>query len=517
MADRPTLRRGCAMKLATARQVRDIDRLAQDRFGIPAAGLMERAGVSGWNAIVNHFSSPCSRPASFPVAFVVGKGHNGGDALVMARCAAEAGYSVAVVLAAAPDAFGELSRAHLRSAEQIALPIVIAEENLEQAVSTIREAALVIDGLAGSGISGALRHPHDTLATAIANHGPHRVAVDVPSGLGDDWEPAMPAAIADLTLAMGLPQRSLFSPVARERCGKIVQIDVGFPRELTQTDSLMGEVELAPGSDLGTLFPPLLHHLHKHSRGVVAVLAGSRGGSGAALLAAGAAQHSRAGLVHLAVDADIYPSVSAAASTVMVHPLEQWDRSGLAADSVLIGPGWGTGIGRAITLSRLLAECDTGVLDADALNLLAKWPDSFAGSALGERWILTPHVGELARLTGTTTADVKHGFIDLAVSCASRWGCVVVAKSHVVVIAGPDGRYFVVDGGNPALATGGSGDVLAGVLAGLLASGMGGRDAARLGVMVHQRAGRSVRSKSGLFSADMLIPEIARLLDHGGD
>lgn len=503
------------MKLASARQLRDIDGLAQDRFGIPAAALMERAGVNGWNAVVNHFSSLCSQPTSITVVFVAGKGHNGGDALVMARCAAEAGYSVSVVLAAAPDAFGELSRAHLRSAEQMALPVVCAEESLEQAVSTIGEAALVIDGLAGSGISGALRHPHDTLATAIADHGPHRVAVDVPSGLGDDWEPAMPAAIADLTLAMGLPQLSLFSPVARERCGKIVQIDVGFPRELTQTDSLMGEVELAPG-DVGTLSPPLSHHLHKHSRGVVAIFAGSRGGSGAALLAAGAAQHSRAGLVHLAVDADIYPSVSAASTTVMVHPPEQWDRSVSAADAVLIGPGWGTGVGRAITLSRLLGHYGTGVLDADALNLLAKWPDSFAGGVLGERWILTPHVGELARLTGTTTAEVKHRFIDLAVSCAARWGCVVVAKTHVVVIAGPDGRYIVVDGGNPALATGGSGDVLAGVLVGLLASGMGGRDAARLGVMVHQRAGRSARSRSGLFSADTLISEIARLLDHGG-
>jgi NAD(P)H-hydrate epimerase len=255
-------------------------------------------------------------------------------------------------------------------------------------------------------------------------------------------------------------------------------------------------------------------HAHKHARGVVEVIAGSRGATGAAVLAAEAALRSRAGLVHLVVDAEIYDSVAGSAGAVMVHPDDQWRRNPRSSDAVLVGPGWGTGIGRAISLRNLLSDREGGVLDADALNLLAEWSDRFCTSLKDGRWVMTPHVGELARLVAVSTAEVQSDLIGSARVCAERWDCIVVAKSSIVVIARPNGRYSVVDGTNVALGTAGSGDLLAGIICGLLASGAEPFDAACTGVVLHQQAGFLGRKADGLFCADDLLPQISRLVDN---
>jgi ADP-dependent NAD(P)H-hydrate dehydratase / NAD(P)H-hydrate epimerase len=194
---------------------------------------------------------------------------------------------------------------------------------------------------------------------------------------------------------------------------------------------------------------------------------------------------------------------------VMVHARSaRWEQKP-SYECLLIGCGWGTSLHRKILLPRLLARASRGVIDADGVNLLAQR----SPRKLGSNWVLTPHIGELARLVNRSTGEVGHDLIGAACEAAALWGCIVVAKSHVLSIANPDGRHVVVDGMNAAMGTGGTGDVLAGVIAGLLANGLGGMDAAVCGVGLHQQAGQVLRPVNGFFAANQLIGELQRLSD----
>lgn len=493
-----------------------IDRAAGERFGISVPILMENAGIKALRAMQQEIWQRAV-PAE-PLIILAGRGNNGGDALVIARQLHAAGArNLTVLLSHGEPVAGSQCAAHLSICRAIGIAV------LSDTTVGTAEYGWVIDGMAGTGLRGALRGPAAALAKRINGSAAQVIALDVPSGISDQFSAGMPTLRAAWTLAIELPKRALYLPAARPACGSIIVVPIGFPPALIGTAD--ADARLLGPAALASLLPPVRADAHKGVRGNVAVLAGSAGTAGAARLAATAAARSRAGVVTLHADDETYPIQAAALTSVMVAPWsEDSDPAALAErfDSLVVGPGWGTGQTRAAWLERLLQVPACGVLDADAITLL--------GAALGRsrpftgRWVLTPHPGELARLLATTSSEVLADPSGAATEVAGRLGVVVVLKGHVTYIAAPQGaasdgellvpRQSVIDGMQPWLATGGSGDVLAGVIGGLLAGGeLGPYRAACAGVLIHAAAARYSYRERGWFLAEDLLPSVSRVVD----
>ena len=512
MADAPGV-----CRLVDSAQMSAIDREASERFRIPSPILMENAGLKALDAMQRRI---WRRPVpEEPVTIVSGRGNNGGDALVIARQLHAIGArSMTVLLSHGEPAGGSQCAANLAICRALGITVLDAAE------ATL-DRGWVIDGMAGTGQRGALRGPAAALAERINGSAARVIALDAPSGVGDRFTAGMPAVRAHWTLALELPKRALYLPAARPACGSIIVVPVGFPAALT--DPGVGTARLLGPAALPGMLPSVPADAHKGTRGHVAVLAGSAGTAGAARLAATAAACSRAGLVTLHADADTYPIQAGALTSVMVAP---WSEAAdpdefRRFDSLVVGPGWGTGPARAEWLRRLLVMPCRGVLDADATTLLAR-----AGGTgrLAGRWVLTPHPGELARLLGATVADVLADPAVAAADAAVRFGVVVVLKGHVTYVAAPDGGnaagvgaeppLSVVAGMQPWLATGGSGDVLAGVIGALLAGGrIGPYQAACAGVLIHAAAARLLYRERGWFLAEDLPASVSRVVAGGDD
>jgi NAD(P)H-hydrate epimerase len=311
---------------------------------------------------------------------------------------------------------------------------------------------------------------------------------------------------------MGLPKLCLYLPRARALCGRIFVVPVGFPPALLEDPSIPGE--LLSSAAWRRLAPPIAADTHKNRRGHLAVFAGTRGTTGAAWLCATAAARARVGLVTLFADPEIYPLVASKLTSVMCRPWDPpqrdaWDPTRYSA--VLVGPGWGLADDKAAWLETLLALPLPGVIDADAITLLGE-KAAVRKVDLGGRWVLTPHPGEFARLTGTAPDAVLDDPVGHAVAASKRLNAIMVLKGHSTIVAAPDGRFWILDGGNPALATAGSGDVLAGLIAAGIAGGLPPLDAARFGVSLHAFTGARAARQLGWFLAEDLVPLVSRVL-----
>jgi hydroxyethylthiazole kinase-like uncharacterized protein yjeF len=372
------------------------------------------------------------------------------------------------------------------------------------------EAAWVFDGIAGTGIHGALRPPLSDLVEAVNASPGKKIAIDVPSGVGDGFRQGQSALQADFTLTMGLPKLCLYLPHARALCGRIMVIHVGFPLPLVNDPDIPGE--LLRYNEWRNLAPPIPVDTYKNKRGHLAVFAGARGTTGAAWLSASAAARARLGLVTLFVDSDVWAIVAQKLTSVMCRPWDApaaWDHAHFSG--VLAGPGWGLAEAKERWLEQLLALPVSGVIDADGITLLGRIASCRAPD-LGGRWVLTPHPGEFSRLTGTPRADILADPVAKSVEASSRLNAVIALKGHCTVVAAPQGRYWILDGANPVLATGGSGDVLAGIIAAGIAGGMSPTDAALFGVSLHASIGRRAARRLGWFLAEDLVPLISRAL-----
>lgn len=496
------------MKIVTSQEMAAIDRRAQEDFGIPGLLLMENAGqkaFAAWRAA----SESCGRR----MVFVAGAGNNGGDALVMARQAHIEGVPdvAAVPVSAKLKGNAEL---HLDILRRLGVPIFPWDSRHGEAVEVLEGADVVFDGIAGTGIRGGLRRPLSDIVEAINASRAEVVAVDVPSGLADDYRSGNPLVHAHMTLTMGLPKRCLYLPRARSACGDIRRIALGFPPVLTTSEELLGEL-LGEG-DVARMISPVGHTDYKHRRGVLAVYAGSRGTSGAAALGATAAARTTAGMVRVFADEGVYPVLAAQMRSVMVAEWSGDDPVLEGHDAVLVGPGWGRGPGRMSSLSAIFDSAVPGVLDADGINLLAEMrsggdtASSWQKTTLGGRWVLTPHAGEFARLLEASLDSVLEQPFETAMEAARELDAVVVLKSHVTVIAGPEGRYAVLDGMNPAMGTGGTGDVLSGIIAAFIARGAPPYSAAVAGVVLHDAVGKRCFEEHGWFIAEDLLEVLSR-------
>ncbi len=494
------------MKIVDSERMSSIDSRAQTEYAIPASILMENAGLKAYaicRGLMPEFSD-----AEGLILFVAGRGNNGGDALVMARQAFLDGLNVAVLLAG--PVRSETAAVNLEIARKLNIRTVSFPDEPEEARRLLRSAATILDGLFGTGVSGRLRPDAVELVEEINKSGAQVVAIDMPSGLGDGYRRDFPVVRAAITLCLGLPKECLYLPAARTSCGRIIHVPIGFPPALTDDPNIPGE--LLEFDAIGRLIQPLPPDAHKGTRGKLAIFAGATGTTGAPVLASLSAARARSGLVYLFVDEDAYATVASNLVSVMARPWK-WSEDPESFDfdrydAFLAGPGWGFE-GRRPWLERLIGSGLNGVLDADALTLLSdfgKIPD-FKGEI-----ILTPHPGEMARLSGSSIEEVLDDPVGSSRDVAGKYRATVVFKSHVTLVCEPEGNFWIYDGVNPALGTGGTGDVLAGIIAGLLCAGTGARDAACLGVLIHGKAAERAFEERGWFLAEDLPPYISKIL-----
>lgn len=498
--------------VVSAEEMSRIDSQAQSDFGMPELILMENAGQQAWKEL----EATLDRRRPQRIIFLAGTGNNGGDALVMARACKNGDFHhPRIVLSKEPEKGP--AKTHLTTCRKLGIPVDVwnpseppdgsneAPPGEETQGGLLSGADWIVDGLLGTGISGAARDPVGLIAGSIARlvPRPRVAAVDVPSGLWDGFRGGMPVVTADVTLTLGLPKRSLYLPVARRHAGEIRSVDIGFPRALIRDPKLPGM--LVDDSTVSAFVPPLTAEDYKHRRGVVALFAGAPGTLGAAVLSATSTGRSGAGLVRLFVDPELYPTAAGACTSVMVGQCDPSVPPSLEGyDAYVAGPGWSDNPLRLPLLENCIASGLPGVLDAGALALL---PKGFRGEEVNT--VLTPHPGEFALLAGASRDAILADPLPAVVDVASDRASVVVLKSHVTYIGAPDGRYAVYDGVNGALGTGGTGDVLAGIVAGFLARGVEAFEAAAAAVALHGFLGRRAYGRRGWFLAEDMLEELS--------
>jgi hydroxyethylthiazole kinase-like uncharacterized protein yjeF len=483
------------MIVVTAQEMAALDRRAIDGLGVPSLALMENAGRAVFQTIETQLGPLHERW----VVILCGAGNNGGDGFVVGRFCHEAGARVTIILAADPERFTEDARAQWQQAGGIAAIAAYQPEKLAAACGAIGGADILVDALLGTGAHPPLRPPYDALvATANASAAP-TVAVDLPSGLDASRHDQHDEAIrADFTVTFAFPKIALCQYPSRALAGRIAVADIGIPATLG--DELSHVPRLVAPADVVPAWPPLPPDQHKGDAGRLLVVAGSPGMAGAAAMACRAALRSGAGYVTLVAPAAVVATVQGWVPEIVGLPTgESGDRPTSLEDAmarataVLVGPGLPPQ--RAAEWLELLLPRLTQPLlvDAGGLAALAAHP------ALWERRApvpvcVTPHPGEFAALVNGSIAQVQRDRLAAARSLATERDVYCVLKGALSVIAEPDGALWINPTGHAGMASAGSGDVLAGVAAGLLAQGRTPGLAIRAAVYWHGAAATAWRT-----------------------
>lgn len=496
-------------RLATASQMRELDRRSITEIGIPGAVLMENAGRATVDAMEREFGPVQGKG----VCIFAGPGNNGGDGLVIARCVHGRGGHPLVLLFAQPQQLPTDAALNWSILKRLDLPCMVFDESvsvassLEQANRELSNRLVhsMVDGLFGIGLTrpveGMYLNALRTLGSLAKQHACPVVALDIPSGLNSDTGQVLGEAVqANLTVSYGLAKPGQLHH-GGSHCGRLQVVDIGIPKKIVASAGLQGQ--LLDQSILSAL-APRASGAHKGTNGHVLIIAGSAGKSGAALLAAQGAMRSGAGLVSAAVPAKLLSIFATSLVEAMYTPLvassnclSNADHGLLATlcqnkQALVIGPGIGTATQTAELMLRLYQERqEPMVVDADALNILAANQDILVRPG-GPR-LFTPHPGEMARLLNQPISHLQADRLTatrkLCQLCEkSVHPVVAVLKGAGTVLATGDGRWAINTSGNPGMATGGMGDVLAGIMAGLLAQGHALWEAACLGVYLHGAA-----------------------------
>ena len=509
------------MRILTAEQMREADRRTIEEIGLPSAVLMENAGRQVVAAMFGAFDDL----RESRVAVLAGRGNNGGDGFVIARVLRQHGVEVTVfVLAPVAQVKGD-ARLNLEILGRLGLSVVevAGGEQWELHSSEVAGCDVVVDALFGTGLGAPLAGFFETVVEDVNTMGLPVVAVDLPSGMSSDTHELIgPCIDATLTVTLGAPKLPLVLPPARLHVGDLVVADIGIPQEVIE--ALDGpRVELATREAMRPLVPERRADAHKGSFGRVLVVAGSRGKSGAAHLAAAGALRSGAGLVTVATPASSQPVVASLGAEYMTEALpETADGTvgaaalekvlALSADVIAVGPGLGTGDEVRAFVAGLLERAQVPlVLDADALNAFAEDPGRLSARD-DQQVIVTPHPGEMARLLGIPIAEVQAHRLESARNLATARGLTVVLKGHRTIVATRDGKAFINPTGNAGMATGGTGDVLTGMAAAWLAQRRDPETAALLAVYLHGAAGDLAADDEG-----QVAMTAGDLISHLGD
>ena len=524
------------MKVLTAAQMREADARATAEFSVPSLTLMENAGAAAALFAVSHYGTEAAGRA----AFLCGKGNNGGDGLVAARHIKERipGSNPVVLLFAPANALKGDAAANLARFQKAkgTVRVVADEAAWGNERAAVMAAPLVIDALLGTGLSGPaeglLRHVIEDLGANVSRA--RMLALDIPSGMSSDAGVSPgPTIRAGATLSFAAPKIGMLLPPNCDAVGKLAVASIGIPPPVLDENPALKLHWVTP-ADFATL--PLVREAssHKGTYGHALIIAGSRGKAGAAALAGFAALRSGAGLATVATAESCLATVASYFPELMTEPLPETDAQTISMRSfdygrfdallegksaVALGPGMSTHAETQEFVHSVLRDCPLPViLDADALNAFSR----HLSHMRSRRWsnlALTPHPGELGRLLGRTSAEVQSRRLEAALEAAAAASAFVILKGYRTILAAPDGRAWFHGTGNPGMASGGTGDVLTGMLAGLTAQ-FGTVDWPRvlsLGIFLHGLAGDRAaeeQGQEGMTASDLLRhlgPAFARL------
>jgi NAD(P)H-hydrate epimerase len=495
-----------AMRVVNADQMREADRRTIEDIGVPSAVLMENAG----RQVVSAMEAAFDGLSEARVSVLAGRGNNGGDGFVVARVLWQAGIDVQVYLiGAAGDVRGD-ARLNLDILGRLGIDVVevLTSQDWELHGAEVLRGDVVVDALFGTGLKSPLEGLAETIAQDLNASAVPVVAVDLPSGLSaDDPVPIGPVIEASLTVTFGAPKLPLMLPPGEDAAGSVVVADIGIPRIVI--DELPGpRIESILADDVRPLIRTRARDAHKGQFGHTLIVAGARGKTGAAHLAAVAALRSGTGLATVATPASCLPIVASLGAEYMTIALEERPDGMVAREAVdavlagghdviAAGPGLGTSPDQEAFVRALLERSAVPlVLDADALTVLSMDPTALQGTP-DRPVVITPHPGEMSRLAGRPVPDVQRRRLEVAREFATGHHVYVILKGYRTLIATPEGVVYINPTGNPGMATGGSGDVLTGMIAGWLAQGRGPTAACLLAVYLHGAAGDLAAAELG--------------------
>ncbi len=473
-----------------------------------------------------HFAPPLTSR----VLILCGPGNNGGDGYVMARVLSEAGLQVTVLVLAEFKKITGDALVNLEILRRMGIEIqeVPSGEQWKKQRHHLKDCEFIIDGLLGTGLNSSVRGFYARVIQDVNRLNKPVTAIDIPSGLNADTGQVMGVAVqADLTITFGFPKIGLLVYPGAGLVGRLVRIDIGIPEAVAER--IPSNYHLIEARDFHDLFASEKPDIHKGDRGHLIVLAGSTGKTGAATLTCLGALRAGAGLVTLGIPKSLNPILENKLTEAMTCPLPETAESSLSLEAekeifklmegktaVAIGPGLSTHAETSLLVRRIVARCPLPmVIDADGLNALSSDPGVLAHCR--GRAILTPHPGEMARLAGTSSSAVQADRIGTAEAFAQKHGCCLVLKGARTVIAEPEGQIHINPTGNPSLSSGGSGDVLTGLIGGFLARGWHPAKAAVAGVYLHGLAADRLSEEmghSGILAGELLdfIPGLASSL-----
>ncbi len=512
------------MRVCTAAQMSAIDK---DTIagGVQGLELMERAGEAMTQVLLDfmatlsednhehdhshHEEQDCGCTSDTceigedpkNILVLVGKGNNGGDGLVIARLLYREGLGVTVMLLAEIDSLSPESSVNLNRLPTEVQVVSSAQDDWVEIFQELVDGAdMLVDAVFGTGITPPLRMAHTDLFRAVNDSGISTFAVDIPSGVsGDDGQVDPVAIAADITATVSMPKYGLLLPPGRDFAGELEVVDIGFPEDICRKHSSnhhwLGREEYL------AMLPPRSSSVHKYDCGNLLIAAGSRAFGGAAQLTALGALRSGVGLVNMAVPISLETSLRVACPEAILAPLAETEAGTMAAvaneameqllygkQALAVGCGLGSDPETDGWVVDTLPKLDLSlVVDADGLSAFARQgvEPSFNSSEV----VLTPHAGEMARLLGLKSNEVNELRFDLVAEYAAKWNVVLMLKGSPTIIGTPDGQVFINPTGDDSLARAGSGDVLCGLVGGLLAQGLPAFEAALLGAYVHGLAG----------------------------
>ena len=511
------------MKLSLVMEMREIDRRAKEEFGVPEILLMENAGKEAAAA----FEEFLGGVAGKIIVVLAGSGNNGGDAFAAARHLANHGAIIKTYLVGAPDHLTESTALNRDIVQKMGMKVQVlaSEHDWDLLRAALRLADGIIDGMIGTGFSGELRGDMKKIVQTVNASCKPVLAIDIATGIAADTGVVVGEAIrADLTMALGLPKIGQMLAPGVECTGKLIVDDIGIPSALLQDERIKQYLIDAETAAAAILPRPI--DAHKGSCGKVLVVAGSRGMTGAAALASQAVLRIGAGMATLAIAEPLHDCMEAKLTEVMTAPLPAITGEGAvgkeavpkllklaeSCDAALLGPGLGR-IPQTLEMVReFAAEAKIPlILDADAIYAYRNHLDELKN--LEEVPVLTPHVGEMAGLLGITVPELRENLLEIVRRAARDYRAIFVVKSECTMAVYPDGQAFITSTGNQGMATAGSGDVLAGAMAGLVKQCEPGL-APLAGVYLHGLAGDLAAKEKGnaLIASDILehLPE-ARL------
>lgn len=474
------------MYIVTAAEMYEIDRDTTEQIGISADSLMENAGQALFHKLREHI------PRSARVAVLAGKGNNGGDGLVIARMFKSYGYDVDVWLVPPKEKVKGAAKTALEVYERSGYDWKPYEGNEQVFAAHILQYDVIIDALLGIGIKGEVRPPYKEIIKLVNRSNAAVYAIDIPSGTPSDGGEVETAVCADATITIQCPKLGAYTFPTADYYGELLIVDIGIPPLAVMRNAAPRFVWKE--DDVIRTLPKRKRSSHKGTYGKLLVIGGSRQMTGAVTFTAKAALRSGAGLVTMAVPDDIYSVVANRVPEAMYYPCPardgafsgELDVSALDIDAIAVGPGMGRTDGTRQLVRTLLKQPVPLVIDADALFF---WDDY--AELIRERkaaTVVTPHSGEMARMLHMSIRDVEQDRFGLAKKLATAYGIYVVLKGPYTIVTTPDGSHYVNTTGNPALAKGGSGDVLTGMIAAFLLQHDSAQAAISNAVWVHGQA-----------------------------